>query len=680
MTAVVLGRVRALLGDDGIGRLLDDASSPRTVAYLQDIGNWVSYGEAIALLEAGMRLTGDAAFARHVGEDFVRRLAGSSNSGVLLALGSPEALLRSIGVASHRFSTAADLECAEVRAGYAEIHATAAPGFTRHRLHCDWTAGLLTQATVLFGLPPATVEEDGCQTEGAPACRFRITWDPAGGGDSDPAGEIRALREQLDGMSARLQSIFDVAADLIGSDDLQGTLARITERAAQQVRAPRHVLAVRASDDAELRCHQKGFTSDEARDVAERALAGGSRAVPDHWLVAEVRSHRHHYGVLVAVHADGARFFAHERQLLEVYARYAATALDSATALAEARARHLEALRRDEESRTLLELARRLARAGSTDQIAARLADAVSGVIDCDRVSVYLWDPGCAELVRRAIKSTGRGGDLEACAARVRPAEVPQLQSWLERPDPEPVFIDLETSPVRVALRELGTAAAVAVPIATERRFLGCLVVSVRDRPQRLAPSPELVDRLSGVAAHAVPALENGRLVDDMTHQARHDQLTGAVNRIGFHETLSAATRARDRAAAALFYIDLDGFKPVNDAHGHDVGDALLCAVVERLRASVRDGDTVARLGGDEFAVLAEGIADAAQLELVSARLEDAFARPFAVPGRSFSVTASIGRAVWPVDGDGPEALLRRADAAMYDVKRSAHERAVAAS
>jgi diguanylate cyclase (GGDEF)-like protein len=389
--------------------------------------------------------------------------------------------------------------------------------------------------------------------------------------------------------------------------------------------------------------------------------------------MASVRSHRNHYGWLVAMYQPGAEFFPQERQLLEVYARYAATALDGATALGEAQARQQEAQRRYEESRTLLDLARRIAYAGSSDLVAQRLADAVPGVVDCDRVGVYLWSDERGELVRRAVNATQRGGDVEAGPTTVDPRDVAQLAAWIEHPTPEPLFIDLDTSPVRHALREVGAVAAVAVPISTGEHFLGCLVVSVVERPERLAPSAELQDRLSGVAAHAVTALENGRLIDHITHQASHDQLTGVANRVGFAERLSsAATQAgASDTQLALFYIDLDAFKPVNDGFGHDVGDELLRAVAQRLHGSVRGGDTVARLGGDEFAVLVEDIADAAQIAVVARRLESAFDAPFAAGGRTFAISASIGRAIWPLDVETPDALLAHADAAMYDVKRA---------
>jgi diguanylate cyclase (GGDEF)-like protein len=668
LTAVLIDRVRRVAGAEAVPRLLREAGSERTVEELLDIGNWVSYDEAVALWDAGARVTGDEHFARHIGEDTVKRLAGSSNSAVLRGLGSPEELLRRIPVAGQRFSVAATLEAVAVRSGYAEVRAFANEGFTRHRHHCEWTAGLLTQATVLFGLPPATVEEDACQADGAPACRYRVSWEPAAEHEADPAEQVAAMREQLEAMTQRLESVFATAADLIASGNLDETLARIADRAGVQVRAPRHLLAVRPTAGADVHCHHKGLDDEEARAIAERLLAGDDVAHPDHWLVAPVRSHRNHYGSLVAMYQPGATFFPQERQLLEVYARYAAAALDGATALAEARARQQEAQRRYEESRTLLDLARRIAYAGSSDLVAQRLADAVPAVVDCDRVSVYLWDEDRGEMLRRAVNATERGGREDAGLIRVKPEDVPQLAEWVAHPTPELLFIDLESSPVRDALRDLGAVASVAVPISTDEHLLGCLVVSVLEHPERLAPSGELQDRLSGVAAHAVTALENGRLVDHITHQASHDQLTGVANRVGFTERLSSAAGA----SLALFYIDLDAFKPVNDSFGHDVGDELLRAVARRLDKVVRHADTVARLGGDEFVVLVEDVADEATIATVARRLESAFAEPFAIGDQRFAIGASIGRAVWPLDVESPDALLAHADAAMYAVKRAA--------
>jgi len=247
----------------------------------------------------------------------------------------------------------------------------------------------------------------------------------------------------------------------------------------------------------------------------------------------------------------------------------------------------------------------------------------------------------------------------------------------LRRPSLEPVFVDPQRggSVLREALASVGAAASILMPLATPESFLGMLIVSVTDRPERLRNTPDLLDRLSGVAAQATTALQNGRLLDEITHQAQHDGLTGLANRLRFNEGLHAAcapaTEARD--AVTLFYIDLDGFKPVNDQFGHQIGDELLVAVAGRLTASTRADDLVARLGGDEFAVLIVG---AEHADAVSRRLAEVFSTPFAIQGHELAVGASIGRAVLPASSGGAEALLRLADAAMFETKRARREAA----
>ncbi len=203
---------------------------------------------------------------------------------------------------------------------------------------------------------------------------------------------------------------------------------------------------------------------------------------------------------------------------------------------------------------------------------------------------------------------------------------------------------------MRSELERLGDAAVILVPLATEDTLLGVLGVSVLERPERLAPTADLLDRLSGVAAQATTALQNGRLVDQITHQALHDQLTGLANRLQFADHLrKAVNRARQRdEQVTMFYIDLDGFKPVNDEYGHDVGDQLLAALGQRLAGTLRASDLVARLGGDEFAVLITTPTSAEDAEGLSERLAETFTDPFVIDGRELRVRASIGSAVFP--------------------------------
>jgi diguanylate cyclase (GGDEF)-like protein len=159
---------------------------------------------------------------------------------------------------------------------------------------------------------------------------------------------------------------------------------------------------------------------------------------------------------------------------------------------------------------------------------------------------------------------------------------------------------------------------------------------------------------------------------DALRSLALTDALTGLPNRRGLNPMVEGALRrSRPNAVAAVFMLDLDGFKPVNDVHGHAVGDQLLVAVATRLRATVRIADVVARLGGDEFVVVAEGFVGPAAADEFGEELLAAFRDPFALPsGPACSVGATIGYALSPRDGRDAAGVLHLADQAMYEGKQ----------
>lgn len=159
---------------------------------------------------------------------------------------------------------------------------------------------------------------------------------------------------------------------------------------------------------------------------------------------------------------------------------------------------------------------------------------------------------------------------------------------------------------------------------------------------------------------------------DRMAWLAHTDPLTGALNRRGLYGALQPLLeKASPQSPQALYLLDLDGFKPVNDTHGHEVGDALLVEVVRRLQAVLRSQDLVARTGGDEFVVVAAGLSSAAQAEIVGSKLVQAFSDDFEVLGRRCQVGATVGYVLMPADGRDADTLLRHADAAMYAGKQA---------
>jgi diguanylate cyclase (GGDEF)-like protein len=170
---------------------------------------------------------------------------------------------------------------------------------------------------------------------------------------------------------------------------------------------------------------------------------------------------------------------------------------------------------------------------------------------------------------------------------------------------------------------------------------------------------------------------ERQRAEEKARHQAMHDVLTGLPNRLLFVDRLRASIEraVRRQSRTALLYIDIDGFKPINDGFGHQVGDALLIAIADRMAHTVRAIDTVARLGGDEFGVILEEPIDLEESVNSARRIGIALSEPFNLnlPEKGMlevRVGASIGVSLYPRHADNPDALIRAADNAMYGAKR----------
>jgi diguanylate cyclase (GGDEF)-like protein len=197
--------------------------------------------------------------------------------------------------------------------------------------------------------------------------------------------------------------------------------------------------------------------------------------------------------------------------------------------------------------------------------------------------------------------------------------------------------------------------------------------VTLGDFTVRVPPvrDPELGEAVTAFNAMVDDLARTRRL---LVHRAMHDPLTGLPNRSLFADRVThALARTRGQrvpTALAVLFVDLDGFKQVNDAHGHEAGDELLVAVTGRLATTLRPHDTVARLGGDEFAILLDDLHRIGDAQRVADRLIEAVAEPVAIAGRQVTVGASVGiAAARPGDTTDTDTLLRYADAAMYAAK-----------
>lgn len=214
-----------------------------------------------------------------------------------------------------------------------------------------------------------------------------------------------------------------------------------------------------------------------------------------------------------------------------------------------------------------------------------------------------------------------------------------------------------------------------AIPVEHGGDIRG-VVVCAFGRPRRL--DQDLVDLLTALVTQAVVVLQGIVLHEQLTHQALHDSLTGLPNRPQSRRRLSQtlASAARHRRSVAVVFIDLDGFKAINDTLGHSAGDDTLRQVSARLSAVVRAGDVVARLGGDEFLILCDDIDEVGALSLAE-RVRDIVKQPLDRIPESLALSASIGISIRPPGDDevSAEQMISSADEAMYASKRAGKDR-----
>jgi diguanylate cyclase (GGDEF)-like protein len=196
----------------------------------------------------------------------------------------------------------------------------------------------------------------------------------------------------------------------------------------------------------------------------------------------------------------------------------------------------------------------------------------------------------------------------------------------------------------------------------------GWIVVLQKYPPEHAATDSVLIHRAQRAATLAI---ENTRLYEQLAQQAHYDALTQLPNRLLFHDRLhqAMAHARRHRSKVAILWLDLDGFKRINDTLGHRSGDALLRLAAQRLQGCVREADTLARLGGDEFTVVLKDVRDLAAARLAAEEFLKVLRQPFRLDSHDLSIGASIGVSVYPDHGEDVTAVVKSADIAMYRAK-----------
>ena len=661
-TGGLLRYVRAVSGEDAVERVLEQAGVPYTADQLEDQAIWWSYETRIRLFEAATEVVGDPRLMFHVGAAALQTGLAHSIVILLRAMGTPRQVFRQLPRAVAKFSTTSTMEIIESRATAATIRFTLHPGFEHSRLDCIYAQGLLTTVPTVFGLPPAEIEHDECESDGAPSCLYRLTWDrrsrlPGRRRDG------RARDMELTALRGQLRTLQSASTELVGSDDVDTALERIIARAAEAVLAPAYLLAVEGPGGGAPLVHSAGLDPDEVPALAAALLAGAD--LGPHAVAVEVASARRSHGRLAAIYPTGEGVMGDEVALLAAYAGHAAAALDLIIALEGAR-------QEAERAGALLALAHELSAATDSAAVTAVVSEALPRIVGCTSAGILMWDAASGSLqTHSSMGHSDTGTDLVQ-TTMLRAEDVPELVGMLT--DREPRIISSATSSpaLQTLLRGIGTEDLVAVPLLAGATFLGVATAGwgAGEAPKTL--DGDVVARLRGVGDQATTALQKARLLATVRHQATHDSLTGLPNRTLFLEQLeSAIPEARDGAHLGVLFCDLDRFKQVNDTLGHAAGDELLRQVAARLRSAVRPGDTVGRLSGDEFAIILPGLIDPDDARGLADRVAGCFIEPFRLEGTLVTVGTSVGVAVQVTGAvQSADLLLRQADAAMYRHKQ----------
>ncbi len=659
MLGALLAVVHQSGGDDGVAQVLATAGESRSAADLERPDGWSSYLQGLALFRAASDVLGDPDIGRRAGQEVFRRYAGTEVLALLRSIGSPGEMIRAYPAISAKQSTITRAEVVEVGESHGLISVTSSPDIKRVAFFCGYTVGALSQFPVLFGMEPADVEEIECQTRGDPRCLIKVSWDPTSSVEASLEHEVVMLREQIDVLTKRFESLESVAKELSSTQDVNSMLETITRRAGVAVRAPRYLLVARLPGETSPRIHHVGFSDEEAKAAAYEIMNSDPAADDRSRLVVDIASARSHFGRLAAFYPGQYRFLPQERSLLMAYAGHAAAALETAAALDESRDRNTTLS-------ALLALGKELAESTESADVAQRLVVSVPEILRCDQAHVLLWDGGDAILARTASTATADPEILAGARLAVRNGHL--VNRLLEIATP--TLVSTTSDPVLSAILKLtGLASGVLMPITARNTLLGVLLVGPDGH--ELQGDATLRERLSGVASLAATALEGLALLVEVRHQAFHDPITDLANSRLFEDrvTQSLTIARREGGRLALLFVDLDRFKAVNDTHGHKVGDELLRAVAQRLMETVRAEDTVARIGGDEFGILVQAATSRGDVEVVAGKIVSALAKPFVVRDFTLFVGASVGVTMFPDAADTYESVVSRADSAMYQAK-----------
>ena len=654
VSALVL---HALVSYAGLAAGPDAAAAVASAAgltALEDIDPtaWCASPTVAAAAKVAAAACGDPAIGRRVGEEQVRLFREDGLDDLLLGLGSVEAAMAQVLQVGMRMAADGSFEITDQAEGRLEIRSVTSKESPREQFWCDYLHGIFVSIPAPFGVEARVIEPE-CEVRGDPACRFVLTW--SGRSTADPDDESSRFEERV----ATVEHIQAIAADLLDSHELHDVLERICDQTAKSLQAPRFLVAVRTGAADALRVVHRGFDSDHAaRRRAAELLAGQVAFDGESAAVARIGAEPVD-GVLAAFGSAAATFAPWEQRVLDAYARHASSIL----AIVDA----LDGAKRDRDTSTaLLTLASELAGVRTSAEVARHLVRVAPSIVGSDVATLWHYDATTATLRLQSWHDVDgrvwRGADSFGVRER------PEIEILATSPQPFLLRSGDVDSELQILFDSFDATVAAAVPVVAHGELLGILTAGFRAEPDD-DDVPQLMATLRGLADHAATAMENGRLLDEVRHQALHDPLTELPNRRLVERRARELVADRATSVAVLF-VDLDLFKSVNDEYGHGAGDDLLCQVARRLESAVRASDTVGRISGDEFLILLPD-ADHDIAGEIARRIVDVLRSPFRLGDVEVAISCSVGVALGAFPADSYDGLVRRADAAMYRAKTS---------
>lgn len=630
--------------------LLDQAGDPRPPAVVRRDATWSSRARYTRLITAAADHLGDPAELAQALPWAHAQGAAAEHLAAVRGVGSFPAAVRALAAGFGNLDPAVTLEVVSADVRSARVRLRHLPGTEPNRAVCALYRGLLAALPMPFGDPAADAVEEECQCDGAPACTIAV----AVRRSSPTERQLRLLSQRADLATLQHAALNELAREIHHWHEPGRALRAVLARSLSVCAATRALIAVAGGGSWRAQVLADGIDGPEAARLAEQvlaarpsALAGSEQGPLARALVVPLTSVRGGRGALVLLDV-APRMHAAAREILSGYAYFATNVLDVESAIEEAR-------RREEMSRSLLDLAVALSELERPQALARRVAQAVPSLLGLQRAAVF------------GVASDGEPELLAHHGYAGRPVAPPTPRPQGRAP----------------AVVEAGGRWAVVAPLLVRSQTVGWLVAEADVAPPGGADAAATVVALAeGAAALVGTALSNARLLEQFGHQASHDVLTGLANRALVQERIEQA-RGDRRSAVAVTMIDLDGFKAVNDTYGHPAGDELLREVASRLRSQIRRGDTVGRLGGDEF-VLVSQVRDEDEARATADRLLHALGRSYTLRGARVLVTvsASLGVAVAGHDHAGRPPrdaveLLRDADIALYRAKDAGKSRVV---